>query len=361
MIEAEAPPTKMLCIECGSKDGVFRCLDCSANPLLCRSCCRLSHKRLHMHRIQCWNGKYFRTSALWETGLVFNLGHGGNPCPSLAHIEADENKRQDVEWEDTLNRPPAGGAQNANTCSSGGMSPASTPADLDVRMHAAADDIFGDNDEVRNDELEQDEGYDSDPADGLVDPEEPDNDIRNDHDNDRDDNFTGKYYERMKGIATPPHPDPEDPLGNPFVTFVETNGVHHLPIHYCICGSARPHDEQLLTVKLFPSTFSMIKTVFTFNVLDDFRMSNLSCKSSCYQYFLKLRRLTSPVFPKSVPNRYHELLRVSRQWRNLELRKGFGFGHQETPPQAGQMSHGCASCPQPGINLPDNWKEDPHQ
>ena len=126
---------------------------------------------------------------------MFNLGHGGNPCPALADVEAEENNRQDVEWEDTLNRPPAGGAQTGNRESSGGMNLISTPADLDVRMHAAADEIFDDNDEVANEELEKDEGYDSDPADALVDPEEPDDDITNDHDNDRDDNFTGKYYE----------------------------------------------------------------------------------------------------------------------------------------------------------------------
>ena len=292
---------------------------------------------------------------------MFNLGHGGNPCPGLAFIEEEENKRQDVEWEASLHAPPGPGAYVGDTQSSGGVTSSPTPADLDVRLNAAAEDIFEDNEDLENDEIEKDEGYDSDQVDAPLDPEEPDDDIASDHNNDRDDSFTGKYYERMKGIGTPPHPDAEDPLGNPFVTFVETNGVHHLSVHYCICGSARPHDEQLLTAKLFPSTFSMIKTVFTFNVLDDFRMTNLTCKSSCYQYYLKLRRLTSPAFPKSVPNRYHELLRVSRQWRNLELRKSFGFGHHDAPPQTGQMGHGCASCPQPGINLPDNWKEDPHQ
>lgn len=383
MLEQEAPMPNMSCLECGTEKGVFRCLDCSASPLFCRSCCRTAHKRLHTHRVQCWNGKYFRTSALWETGLVCNLGHGGLPCPGLAIAEEEENTRQDLQWERLLDNQPCEqtlpsashatppGIYVQKTTPSGGQgetalpagSPGSAsqqdftgPADLDIRMNAAAQDLFDDEDGAPD----HDEGYDSDGIDAMEDPEVPDGDVGNDHD-DTDDRFTQKNYERMQGIATPPHPDPEDALGNLFVTFVETNGVHHLPIHYCICPSARPHDEQLFASKLFPSTFTSIKTVFTFNVLDDFRMTNLACKSSCYQYFLKLRRLTSPVFPNSVPNRYHELLRVSRQWRNLELRKSFGFGHHDNPPQAGEMGHGCASCPQPGINLPENWKTDPHQ
>ena len=377
MLEAEAPVTSMSCLECGQQKGVIRCLDCSASPLFCRSCCRTAHKRLHTHRIQCWNGKYFRTSALWETGLVCNLGHGGLPCPGLSLAEEEENRRQDAEWERHLNSEPTGpsvsAAPSGERCTSppgqhlppdmsapAGSDPATNedfvaPPDLDLRMNAAAQDVFEDEYAAPY----RDDSYNSDGIDGMEDHEVPDGDMGNDND-DRDDLLARRNYERMQGIATPPHPNPEDTLGNPFVTIIETNGVHHLPIHYCICTSAKPHDEQLFAAKLFPSSFSSIKTVFTFNVLDDFRMTNLSCKSSCYQYYLKLRRLTSPAFPNSVPNRYHELLRVSRQWRNLELRKSFGFGHHDNPPQTGEMGHGCASCPQPGINLPDNWKSDPN-
>jgi len=230
------------------------------------------------------------------------------------------------------------------------------PPDLDMWMNAAAQDMFEDEYPTPD----PDSGYDSNGIDVMEDHEVPDGDSGNDN-NDRDDCFTQEHYKRMQGMATPPHPNGEDALGNPFVIFIETNGVHHLPVHYCICPSARPHDEQLFAAKLFPTSFSSIKTIFTFNVLDDFHMTNLSCKSSCYQYYLKLRRLTSPAFPNSVPNRYHELLRVSRQWRNLELRKSFGFGHHDNPPQRGEMAHGCASCPQPRVNLLENWKSDPHQ
>ena len=110
-----------------------------------------------------------------------------------------------------------------------------------------------------------------------------------------------QHYERTKGFGTAPQPDSEDSLGNPFVLVIETNGIHHLPLHLCTCPGAAPTDEQLLTSQLFPTSFQNIKTLFTFKVLDDFRLSNLTCKTSAYQYYLKLRRLTSPAFPKSVP------------------------------------------------------------
>lgn len=196
-------------------------------------------------------------------------------------------------------------------CSGGGAD----QADLNVRVSMAALDLFSDD----NGEGEIDEDYDSEDDDTLVDSEGPEQDLHDEDAENVTDQASKEYHERMKGMAAPPHPEGEDPLGNPFVVIVDTNGLHYLPIHYCICPSARPRDEQLLQARLFPSSFTSIKTVFTFRVLDDFRMTNLCCKSSCYQYFLKLRRITCPAFPKSVP--------VSSQWKpklntNLTLLSG---------------------------------------
>ena len=382
MLEAEAPVTNMNCLECGQQKGVIHCLDCSASPLFCRSCCHTAHKRFRTPHIQCWNSKYFWTSALWETGLVCNLGHGGLPCLGLSLAEEEDNRSQDAEWERHLNSGPMGPsvspAPSGERCTllpgqqlppdsmtEGSVLPGCDAAeiedfialpDLDLCMNAAAQDVFEDEYVA----LDHDDSYNSDGIDGMEDHKVPDGDMGNNNDN-RDDLFAQKNYEWTHGIMTPPHPNPEDTLGNPFVTFIEINGVHHLPLHYCICTSAKPHDQQLFAAKLFPSSFLSIKTAFTFNVLDDFQMTNLSCKISCYQYHLKLWWLTSPAFPNSVPNQYHELLRVSWQWRNLELRKSFGFGHHDNPPQTGEIGHGCASCPQPGINLLDNWKSNPNQ
>ena len=45
----------------------------------------------------------------------------------------------------------------------------------------------------------------------------------------------------------------------------------------------------------------------------------------------------------------------------MKERKWFGFGNRAEEPQAGELALFCPACPQPGINLPDNWKEDARQ
>jgi hypothetical protein len=53
-----------------------------------------------------------------------------------------------------------------------------------------------------------------------------------------------------------------------------------------------------------------------------------------------------------------ELIRVNRQMRKLQVSKCFGgiYMAVSTP---GSLALFCPSCPQPGINLPVNWKELP--
>lgn len=97
----------------------------------------------------------------------------------------------------------------------------------------------------------------------------------------------------------------EDPrkagLSYPVLTVVDANGVHELPVHYCTCSRIPISNEhQLLDAGLFPGTFKRIQTVFTFRVLDDFRMDNLESKTTPYHYYNKLRRLTNPAIPSNV-------------------------------------------------------------
>ncbi|KAG1825170.1 hypothetical protein EV424DRAFT_1267602, partial [Suillus variegatus] len=57
-------------------------------------------------------------------------------------------------------------------------------------------------------------------------------------------------------------------------------------------------------------------------------------------------------------DRYRELMRVSRLWRDLKNRKWFGFGHNvESGPGPGDLALFCPSCPQPGINMPLLWEQ----
>jgi hypothetical protein len=64
----------------------------------------------------------------------------------------------------------------------------------------------------------------------------------------------------------------------------------------------------------------------------------------------------------NLQNRERELRRVSRQWRNLRTRKWFGFGHDQNKKlENGNLAHFCPACPQPGVNLPDSWKNQSEQ
>lgn len=55
-------------------------------------------------------------------------------------------------------------------------------------------------------------------------------------------------------------------------------------------------------------------------------------------------------------------MRVSRMWRDLKIRKWFGFGHDtDATPQNGQLALFCPACPQTEVNIPLDWSNDPHR
>ncbi|TFK59289.1 hypothetical protein BDN72DRAFT_734315, partial [Pluteus cervinus] len=150
-----------------------------------------------------------------------------------------------------------------------------------------------------------------------------------------------------------------DRQGNPIVVTVDSSGVHRVAFRRCQCADCwETEDIQFLRLGFYPASYQQIKTVFTFSVLDDFLADNRECKTSCYQYFEKLRARTASTSLDDTPNRYHELSRVIRQWRLMKYLKWFGFAHSKKTPGRGELALFCATCPQPGINLPDDWEDD---
>jgi hypothetical protein len=152
-----------------------------------------------------------------------------------------------------------------------------------------------------------------------------------------------------------------DSLKNPYVRVVHTNGIHQIALVYCGCHGTENTHCDLMAARLVPASFTRYRTLFTHAVLDDFRLANLECKTSAYQYFQKLRRLTSPTAPETAPNLYHELRRMSRLWRWMKKLKWAGFGHKVRDvqePAAGELANFCPACPQPEINLPEKWEDD---
>ncbi|KAG2109049.1 uncharacterized protein F5147DRAFT_652614 [Suillus discolor] len=142
------------------------------------------------------------------------------------------------------------------------------------------------------------------------------------------------------------------------VTIVHSSGVFTHNVLWCHCQGSDPQHLQLLRAQLFPASSTRPRTVFTFEVLDHFLIDALECKTSARSFFEKLTRLTNNAFPDTVPDRYRELMRVSRLWRDLKNRKWFGFGHNmKSGPGPGDLALFCPSCPQPGINMPLDWEQ----
>ena len=92
-----------------------------------------------------------------------------------------------------------------------------------------------------------------------------------------------------------------DKYEGPIITVVDRSGIHKISISWCCCREAPECDMQLMMAGLFPATFRNPKTVFTFQVLEDFHLDNLECKTTPSQFFSRLRRLTNDEFPNTVP------------------------------------------------------------
>jgi hypothetical protein len=48
-------------------------------------------------------------------------------------------------------------------------------------------------------------------------------------------------------------------------------------------------------------------------------------------------------------------------WRHIQTVIRFGFAHSSKEIGPGSLAMFCPTCPQPGINLPEDWEEDPEE
>ncbi len=87
----------------------------------------------------------------------------------------------------------------------------------------------------------------------------------------------------------------------PYIRVVHTNGLHHLAMVCCTCRESQdglPLD--LIASRLVPTSFDRIRTLFTAQMLDYFRLCNLETKATAYQFYQLLRRITQPWAPAEV-------------------------------------------------------------
>lgn len=355
----EALPNSTICAECSESIGHWRCDDCIGGQLLCRFCMRHSHFSNPFHRIECWTGTHFRKAALWEVGVYLTLPHQNchSLCPNLSWqkqmLEKLQKKRDGVIQQHSPAEPSG---IHDDEMADPGADPERDAARDEAAMQFLDQLLAGHN---PDEELEEDD------QEALVDTEADVQDV---------DAGTAGFTNYMNDE---PGSDPLlpsqtsipiapncDALCNQYIRVVHTNGIHHIALVFCTCQGHENIITDLIYAGWVPTSFVRVRTIFTTAVLDHFRYCNLEMRSSAYQFFQMLRRVTNTLSPSKVVNLYHELRRLSRLWRWMKKLRWAGYAQrvgQPINPKLGELGNYCPACPQVGINLPENWKEDPNR
>ena len=350
-------------------NAIWRCKDCSMGIPMCRGCLRRDHKSNPFHRIEQWNGHFFQHADLWEVGTYLLIRHH-NAEPICERLHAQETfletieQQKDVAEQEKLKSSPGQQTYTAHPSS------ATVTENDDIRPTVEAeednlrDDIEGDEEFLRYiQELKDGEDEDSPGADENF------REVEDDVEDDEIDDPTMKQYlphklnvESMaESIANLGTNSAQHIMGS-YVRVVHTNGIHNIAMVSCECRGHDTFPKDLLAARLLPASFDRIRTLFSTHLLDYFRLCNLELKSSAYHFYHLLQRLTNPMDPSSVVDLYREFRRMSRVWRWMKRLKWAGYGNKDkdaSDTRAGQLTIFCPACPQPGINLADNWKEDP--
>lgn len=323
------------CAKCGyGRLALWRCRDCTMGPVMCRGCMRGRHHENPFHRIEKWTGTHFRSASLWETGnYLLAPHHKGDPMCSYLTSQMDflehYERSKDLEEQNLLRQPTIGiSSENIE---------------------------LQDNDE---EEIHEDDAFFDIPEGNEWSAELVDDDDDDEIEVERGESANASADTSANAPANRPK---HDALQNQYIRAVHINGIHDLPLITCQCRPNTTVVEDLSACRLLPASFTNIRTVFSMEVLDHFRLCNLELKASAYQFYQLLRRLTRPMEPAQVVNLYDEFRRMSRIWRWMKKLKWAGYGHKGGDPmnvEAGKLANYCAACPQPGINLPENWKDD---
>ncbi|KAF8202527.1 hypothetical protein BJ912DRAFT_842756 [Pholiota molesta] len=143
---------------------------------------------------------------------------------------------------------------------------------------------------------------------------------------------------------------------------LHTNGVHDVAVQYCGCSRAIPPHHQLLRRGLYPASQRSVKTCASFELLDLLHKLALTTKSSTYDFYRALEKMTDNTGIDPPRSRYKALMRMALQWRHLKMLKWGGraqdpAGVSATAP--GELAVLCPSCPRPGVNLPEGWDSVP--
>ncbi|KAF8215246.1 hypothetical protein K438DRAFT_1955238 [Mycena galopus ATCC 62051] len=143
---------------------------------------------------------------------------------------------------------------------------------------------------------------------------------------------------------------------------LHTNGIHEVAVDTCDCehrATAGPPEIQMLRAGWFPATDDRPRTCAMLACLDLFMLTTLQAKTTAYNFYKVLERITDHTGEK-LPNRYHPFLRMSREYRHLQMLKHGERGYDKDGVEGtkpGELAVRCPCCPQPGINLDDGWEK----
>ncbi|KAJ7894472.1 hypothetical protein B0H14DRAFT_3426880 [Mycena olivaceomarginata] len=148
------------------------------------------------------------------------------------------------------------------------------------------------------------------------------------------------------------------------IVVLHTNGIHEVAVDACDCERqlwAGSPEEQLQRAGWLPATDDRPRMCATFEVLDTFLTLTYQAKTTMYDYYSVLEKLTNNTGIKP-PNRYQAFLRTVREYTHLLMLKRAGRGHAQSGvmgTRQGELAVRCPCCPVPGVNLPEGWENAP--
>ncbi|KAI0058288.1 hypothetical protein BV25DRAFT_1810998, partial [Artomyces pyxidatus] len=144
-------------------------------------------------------------------------------------------------------------------------------------------------------------------------------------------------------------------------TVLHTNGIHKVDLYFCGCSGVEQW-TQLRRFGWWPATPLEPQTAATSQVLKQFHLLSLQGKVTGFNYYRALELQTDNTGLLHLPDRLSSFMNIIRQYRHIQMMKRAGRGHAIDGiggTQPGECAVLCPACPQPGLNLSDDWVDAP--
>ena len=94
------------------------------------------------------------------------------------------------------------------------------------------------------------------------------------------------------------------------MTIMHEGGVHRFSVRFCSCHSPKKDHEQLLEARLWPASWGLPQTAFSFGVMEQFQLLSVKCTISAHDFFAYLASTTDSEFPADVTVCFHLYFRA---------------------------------------------------